>query len=162
MSLDIGVYDPVEVSFRDQSKEIGTFRAYGLELTEATFDAMQAIAEDFVEAMNGITLGTLAKWTYGQERINDNTTLPGNSSAQRENKLRIYYHDITTQKKLTASVPTIFLPSLVFLSEAKDYVNMTTPAQIVAFKTAWEDFVVNPASGNLTVIDAMEFVGTNT
>jgi len=162
MSLGIGEYSPVRVSLRDKGGEIGTFSAYGLPLVEATFDDFLALAEDFFTAINGVTLGVIVDTQYGVQNILNPIGNASSASAQRENKLLIRYHDLTTQKKLTATIPTIDLPNLVFLTEAKDKVNMALPAAVEALKVAWEDFIVNPETGNLTIIDSMEYVGRNT
>jgi len=162
MSLGIGEYSPVEIALRDKGGEIGTFSAYGLPLVEASFDDYLALAEDFYSAVNAATLGIIVHTYYGVKNILNPVGNAGSASAQRENKLLIRFHDLTTQKKMTATLPTIDLPNLVFLPEAEDKVNMTTPAAISGLVTAWEDFIVNPETGNLTVIDSMEYVGRNT
>jgi len=162
MSLPTGDYSPYRQSFRDKGGEIGTFRVYGLPLSEANFDAYIALAQDFQDAVEAATLGVVVEVEYGILTVVNPIALPASASAQRENKLLVRYHDLTTLEKMTASIPTIDLPQLVFLSEARDKVNMTTPTFIADLKTAWEDFVVNPRTANLTIIDSMEFVGRNT
>lgn len=162
MPLGIGTYYPVSVSIRDKGGEIGTFNAYGLEWDETTWVAQKALADAFFDKINGVTLGLFVKTVYGVEDILNPVGLPASASAQRENKLLVRYHDAVTSKILTATIPTIDLPNLVFLTEAKDKVDMTTPLAISSLKTAWEDFIVNPETGNLTIIDSLEFVGRNT
>jgi len=161
MPLPAGTYSPITITYRDKTGEIGTFSAYGLLNTDETFTDNDALADTFVTAQSAIGLGRIVSRYYGVYTIINPTGNASSASSQRENKLLVRYHDVTTLEKMSASIPTISLPALVFLSEARDFVNLTTPAFMPALLTAWAAFVTNPRTGNLTVIDSCEFVGRN-
>jgi len=161
MSLGAGTYNPFSASFRDKGGEIGTFSVYGPLIVEADFDDDRALATTFNAKLNAATLGQEVAWEYGIQTIVNPSAKASSASAQRENKLLVRYHDDTTLAVLTASIPTIDLPNLAFENDANDFVDMTTPAMISELKTAWEAFVVNPATGNGTIVDSMEYVGRN-
>lgn len=161
MSLGAGVYSPFSMSLRDKGGEVGNFGVYGLPLDDSTWVANQALAAAFVAKIEAATLGVTIKWTYGNENIVNPVSKAASASAQRENKLLVRYYDNTTFAKLTASIPTIDLPNLVFLTDANDYVSRITPTAMSDLVTAWQAFVVNPVTGNLTIIESFEFVGKN-
>lgn len=161
MALGAGVYSPFSISFRDKGGEIGTFGVYGLALDDTSWVANQALAATFVAKLEAATLGVTVKWVYGNETVVNPVSKAASASAQRENKLLVRYYDDTTFAKLTASIPTIDLPNLVFETDANDYVSKSTPTAISDLVTAWQAFVVNPVTGNLTIIESLEFVGKN-
>lgn len=160
-SLGAGVYYPLSVSYRDHSQEIGHLRVYSLPTSGDDFADNNTQVEAFITALNAVCLGQLVQWQWADLTVVDPIHFPASASAQRENKLLVRYHDVTTLKKLTATIPTINLPVLVFLSEAKDFVSMSTPSTIATLCTNWVATVVNPETGNLTVVDSLEFVGRN-
>jgi len=166
MGLPAGDYSPYRQSFRDKGGEIGSFGVYGLPLSAANFTAYIALAQDFQNAVEAITLGVVTQVEYGILTIVNPISNASSPSAQRENKLLVRYHDATTLEKMTATIPTIDLPNLVFETDAKDFVSKTAwgagGAVMTDFVAAWEDFVVNPRTENLTVIDSLEYVGRNT
>lgn len=163
MGLGAGTYSPFAASFRDKGGEVGTFRAYGLVMSEDDYDANQALRTSFVTALDAAVLGVLIQSDYGGElRIVNPVAKAASASAQRENKLLVRYYDSVTFAKFTASIPTIDLPQLVFETDARDFVSQASPAFIVTLKSTWQAFIVNPETNNLTVIDSMEFVGRNT
>lgn len=162
MPLGTGTYSPFEISYRDKGGEVGTMRVFGPVIDETDFTADVALAVAFVAALNAATLGQIISWQYGGGLTIVNPSAKATSaSAQRENKLLIRYHDAVTLKVLTATIPTIDLPNLVFLTEANDFVSLISPSFMSGLVTAWEDFVTNPETANLTVIDSAEFVGRN-
>jgi len=163
MSLGAGTYSPIEISLRDKGGEVGTTRAYGLPMAEEDYDTNQTARTAYVTAVDGITLGVLIQSNYGGElRIVNPVSKAASASAQRENKILVRYYDSVTFEKFTQTIPTVDLPNLVFLTEARDFVNMTTPAAVVAFVNAHQAFIVNPETDNLTTIDSLEYVGRNT
>jgi len=161
MGLPVGTYSPFRISLRDKSNEVGSFSAYGFLLTAENFAAQLALATTFRQKLEAITLGVTTQMEYGILTVVDPVSLPVSPSAQRENKLLVRYHDAVTLKVMTATIPTISLPSLVFLTDANDFVDLTTPSFMSGLVTAWEDFVTNPETGNLTIIDSAQFVGRN-
>jgi len=109
-----------------------------------------------------VTLGQLVQSNYGGElRIVNPVAKAASASAQRENKLLVRFFDSVTFKRFSYAIPTVDLPNLVFLSEARDFVDPTTPAAVVALVSAHQAFIVNPETGNLTTIENLEYVGRN-
>lgn len=162
MGLGAGQYSPFEASFRDKGGEVGTFSVYGKLIIDDDYPGDITVATAFNAAVVAACLGQEVQWNYGGvQTIVNPSGKAASASAQRENKLLVRYHDVTTLKVLTATIPTINLPVLVFLSEANDFVNLTTPAAISGLVTAWNAFVANPESNNLTVVDSFEYVGRN-
>lgn len=163
MGLGAGVYSPYAASLRDKGGEVGTFRVFGLPIDEENYDTYQGLRTTFDTALDAAVLGVLIQSDYGGElRIVNPVTKAASASAQRENKLLVRYYDSVTFARLSASIPTIDLPQLVFETDARDFVSQASPAFIVSLKAAWQAFVVNPETGNLTLIDTLEFVGRNT
>lgn len=163
MGLGAGTYSPFEVSLRDKGGEVGTMRVFGVPLVEEDYDADQALRTAFTTAIDAACLGVLIQSNYGGElRIVNPVSKAASASAQRENKLLIRYYDSVTFEKFTASLPTIDVPNLVFETDANDFVSKAAPASIVALVAAWQAFVVNPETANLTLIDSLEFVGRRT
>lgn len=157
--LPVGEYSPFDISLRDHGGEIGVMGAYGLLITEEDYDANGALAATFVAAIEGATLGVTVKWNYDNLHVVNPIDKAASASAQRENKLLVRYHDATTLEKLTYTIPTISLPSLVFLDEANDFVDLTTPAFMATLVAAHQAFIVNPRTNNPTLIDSAQFVG---
>lgn len=162
MSLGAGTYSPFDISLRDKGGEVGTLGLYGILQTAETFAANNTLAAAFKGAIVNAVLGQVIQWSYGGiTTIVNPSGKASSSSAQRENKLLIRYHDVTTLKVLTATIPTINLPNLVFLTDANDFVSLASPSFMSGLVTAWEAFISNPETGNLTVIDSAEYVGRN-
>lgn len=163
MGLGVGVYNPFEMSLRDKGGEIGSFRANG-QVTDTdggNYEDNNTAAATFEAAVAAACLGVPVKWSYQNEHILNPVDKASSASAQRENKLLIRYHGVTSLQKFTAAIPTINLPVLVFLTEANDFVNMTTPAAIATLVTQWQAFVTNPNDGNAVIVDSLEFIGRN-
>lgn len=162
MPLGAGTYSPFDLSFRDKGGEVGNFGVYGLLQNETDFAANNTLAAALKTALDAACLGQLIQWSYGGIQTIVNPSGKASSpSAQRENKLLIRYHDATTLKVMTASIPTIDLPNLVFETDANDFVSLSSPSFMTGLVTAWQAFVVNPETNNLTVIDSAEYVGRN-
>lgn len=163
MGLPVGVYNPFEASLKDKGGEVGTFRCLGLvtDTDGGNYEDNNTAAAAFVAAINGATLGVLVRWQYQNEHVVDPVSKAASASAQRENKILIRYHELMTLRPMTATLPTVDLPNLVFETDAKDFVSLTSPAFMPALTAAWAAFVTGQA-GNLTVIDSAEFVGRNT
>lgn len=165
MPLPVGTYSPFVGSLRDHGGEVGTWQMHGLLIDDANFVANQALRDAMVLAINNVTLGVTIYHDYGGlytivNPISDAASV----SAQRENKILVRYHDVTTLEKLTYTLPTVDLPALTFLTEANDMVQISgagASAAVVALVTAHEDFVVNPRTNNLTLVDSIEYVGRN-
>lgn len=121
MPLGAGTYSPFSASFRDKGGEVGNFGVHGILVTEDDWAADVALGVALLTALNAATLGVTVKWAYGGiETIVNPSGKAASASAQRENKLLIRYHDSVNLKVLTASIPTIDLPNLVFLTDANE------------------------------------------
>lgn len=174
MSLPIGAYAPFNISFRDKSGEVGNTSGFGIlpEDLEDPIDMALVITafSNFILSLQAITLGTVIKWRYFVETLNDPVTLPASPSAQRENKLLVRYHDSVTLEKATLTIPTIDLPNLSFETDAKDFVSKTVwvagGSVMTDFVTRFQAFVRVPRPddivSNPSVIDSLQFVGRNT
>jgi len=161
MPLGAGTYSPFDQSFRDKGGEVGNFGVFGLLQNAADYTANLALAAALKSALVTACLGQVVQWSYGGiQTIVNPSGKAASASAQRENKLLVRYHDAATLKVMTASIPTIDLPSLTFLTDANDFVDITA-APIAALVAAWEAFVVNPETNNLTVVDSAQYVGRN-
>jgi hypothetical protein len=162
MPLGAGNYSPFEASFRDKGGEVGNFGVYGLLQNEDDFAANNTLAEALNTALNNATLGQEVQWSYGGiQTIVNPSGKASSASAQRENKLLIRYHDAVNLKVMTATIPTIDLPNLVFETDANDFVSLSSPSFMSGLVTAWQAFVVNPETNNLTIIDSAQYVGRN-
>jgi len=162
MPLGAGEYSPFEISFRDKGGEVGNMGVYGIPVEPADETAMITAATAFKSALDAATLGVIVQWSYGGIQTIVNPSGKASSpSAQRENKLLIRYHDATNLKVMTASIPTIDLPNLVFETDANDFVSLSSPSFMSGLVTAWQAFVTNPETGNLTIVDSAQYVGRN-
>lgn len=163
MPLGIGTRNPFEISFRDKSDSIGTMRCYALltDVDGGNYEDNNTAAAAFVAALDAATLGVVARWQYQNEHIVNPVSIPSSASAQRENKLLVRFHDVTTLAKNTFTIPTIDLPNLVFETDAKDFVSKSSPAAIATLVTQIQTFVTSPTDGNLVIVDSLEFVGRN-
>lgn len=159
MALGAGHYFPFEASFRDHSDKVGTMRVYVIPFDPDTLADNLIQVTAFNTAIVGAVLGQEIKWSWDGEHVVNPVAIPASASAQRENKLLVRYHDSVTFKKLTATIPTINLPVLIFETDAHDFVSKTSPSSIALITTEWSSTVVNPETGNLTIVDSFEFVG---
>lgn len=160
MSLPAGDYSPATLTYLDRSAEKSTMQVYGTLLTALNFAAQATLWEAFYDAVDALTLGTSVRRHYEIEQTFAEA-IPVSNLAQRENKLLVMYRDATNGQKFTVTVPTIDLSKLTFLTGAGDNVSLTTGAEVIAFVTAFEDFVINPVTTNATVIASLKFVGRN-
>lgn len=162
MSLGVGVYAPAKITFLDSMRKKGSLECYGVVLTAGNFDAKRAL---FAHVTTGLVAKTLAL-TNGVEVANEygiETTflenLPGDTLAARQNKFLVRYKDNTTAQKLTLTIPTADLSAVTFLTGAGDNIALNTPAAVTEWITAFQNFAVNPNTGNPVTVYGMEFVG---
>lgn len=139
--------------------ETTTFRVPIATLTAANVVAQQGLQTAFNVAVAGITLGQVNKTTLVYAETQG---VPGPSSnplAQREIKWLCRYHDATDNQNYQISLGTADISLLENNSEFLDL----TADEGLAFKDAWEDFVVSPSDPtHATVLDSVQFVGRNT
>lgn len=172
--LGNGTYHPSEISYWDKSLEVGTFRVYGAVVTATIDDDAVVNFTDqstkwaaLVTAANAIGLGLVRSARWVNEVITNANPAQSavNQGASREIKLLIQYQDNTTQKRLTATFPALNLAKVTYLPQAGDFVAITDDqgagAEIVAFVTAFQNYVVNPATNNPVTIVGLKVVGRN-
>lgn len=162
MPLPAGTYYPASISLYDQSRETGVLEVFGAPIVEGTYDDGVTAFLAFLSAVNAMTIGTVIKTEYGGYRTLAVVALPGTNLAQRENKLFVKYQDNVTGEKYTSTIPTVDLTKVVFLPEAKDFVSLTAPAEMVTLVTQWQTFVKAARTGNAVTVTGAKFVGRNT
>jgi len=160
MSRPAGLYGDWSVSFRDAGNEIGT--ASGTARVVIGTDAASNIQtqvtlfDTFITKMDVLTLGAQTRQQY----VNENTITnaqPTNGAA-RELKLLVQYQATNTGKRYTLSIPTLdpTIPVYVINVNAKDVIQVNTPAAISEFVTAFNAFVVAPDIPNVAGVYAID------
>jgi hypothetical protein len=154
MGLAPGTRAKGSISFRDAGNEIGVFSCTGPDLAAATIAANEALWATLVAAAGALTLGAVTKQKYSNE-VTQATVQPENGAA-REIKLLIQYQvsgGANTGARWTATLPTLdtTLVSYVINVNARDVVDPTVGAELLAFIAAFEAFAVDPANGTGTV-----------
>lgn len=167
-SLGNGTYHPASITFWDKSREKGTMEVYGLPVTSVNFTTISGLWASVISASIALANGLI----YSQRWVNlfiANAYPPDDDITQeavREIGLKVLYIDSTTQKKFEATLPTLNLSLVTYLSQAKDFVAVTAEqgagAEVIAFVGAFEGFVVNPNTGNGTTVVGLKVVGKNT
>lgn len=127
-------------------------------LTPADVAATETLCGNLLIAVQNISLGSNlnSNLTYARHILGASPA--ASTAAQRENKWLCRYHDTTTYKKYTVSLPCADLTKLVSGSEFL----VLTGGPGAAFKTAFEALVVPPDnSSNVVALDSVQFVGRN-
>lgn len=175
MALGNGTYHRSHITFWDKSKEKSTFEVYGVPVT-ATYvdpDVVNFTAQSVAwAALYDAAVDMVLGLPYAQQWVNEViiNANPAQSaidqSAIRESKLLIQYINQTTQRQLTATLPTINLELLTYLPQAKDFVAITAGqgagAEVVAFVAGFEGYARDPnAPSNLISVVGLKVVGRN-
>jgi hypothetical protein len=152
-----------EVSFtiKDYSGETSTHQVDTPEITAANFAAMVdagGLIPDYYDALNGITIGNIAKERITAEVIEISSANAGSAWAQVESKWLVRYRD-TVDGAAPVYRREIACPDATLLSPNSDLMNLAAGAGL-AFVTAAEALWVSPA-GNPIEILSVEFVGRN-
>lgn len=127
----------------------------GVDLTAGNFDAQVTEQNALRNAVNAITLGELTKVTRVAVESPQPGANPASPFAQRELKWLVRYHDDVTGKRATLEIPCA---DLAKLDPNNEDIADTSDADIAAFITAFEAYVLGP-SGNNAVVDQIVFVG---
>lgn len=165
MGVAPGTRNKASISYRDAGNEIGIFSCIGPDLTEADFDAKEALWTTLVATVDALTLGARTKISYAYQTTSA-TTQPTNGAA-REFKLLVQYQvssGANTGARWTCTIPTLdpSKVSYVVNVNAKDIVNPAVGTELLAFQAAFEDFAVDPANGTgAVVIVGYKVVGRN-
>lgn len=136
--------------------ETGNWQVPVTTLTAANYVAKKALIDALAAAVAAIRIGNTAITTVTIERLVSGSGPAASPLAQRENKLLIRYHDITTLQKYQVSIPTFDLTLLAGNSEF-----LALGAGVgAALKSAFEAIVVAPGDATHSVImDSAQFVG---
>jgi len=127
-------------------------------LTAANYVAQSALIAALASAVAALLLGNLHQHETVIERILVSDLPAASQLAQRENKLLLRYHDVSTLEKFRVSLPTFDLTQLPLHSEFLDL----TAGNGQALKTAFEAIVLSPNGANAVLLDSAQFVGRNT
>jgi hypothetical protein len=128
-------------------------------LTAANYTAQSANIDALETAVMALVIGALqTRQTVIDRRLVSAQPAPS-SLAQRENKMLLRYHSVTTSQKFQVSIGTFDLTKLMPNSE---FVDLSTGLG-GALKTAFQAIVVSPDnSGDTVILDSVQFVGRNT
>jgi len=139
---------PATLSLRDAGNEATSFQVWGAILTAANYAAQTALFDTLVTQAMDLVLGAKASTNYGN-KVDFVWAQPENGAAA-EIALSVSYRDATTGQKFTAKLGTLdpAIPDYVVNVNAKDVVQLTSPAVIVDFITAFDAFAKNPYTGN--------------
>lgn len=146
------------VTIRDHSNELSTFQVRVDDQAGADVwtvvtglgSALEALVEDLI-------IGTLASIVYRQDAIADDPSTPANGFAQRENGLRLFYHDDDNGKKYNLTIATPDSGTLAVPGTDEVPLAQTDVAALV---TWLESNMLSP-EGNAIVIDKAVLVGRN-
>lgn len=128
-------------------------------LTAANVVAQQALVINLENAIDGVTIGEMAKSEIVFDRDILSQDPAASTLAQRENKWLMRYHGNTLNQNFQVSVGTADLTQLPNNSE---FLDLTAGAGL-ALKTAFEAIVKSPNDGAEAVtLDSVQFVGRNT
>jgi len=141
--------------------ETASFSVAVATLSAANYVAKRALIQTLSDKIADIVLGNQVLIDVTIDREITGTGPATTVLAQRENKLLIRYHDTTTHKKFTVSIPTFDLTELPDHSEFLDITTAATPGNDL--KVAFEAIVVSPDDdSHAVVMDSAQFVGRNT
>lgn len=152
-------------TLRDATAEPTTHNVFFDEITAVSLPGLLTALGNYQTALVGITIGQLAKHSWGEDTIDSNAT-PSDPAAQRESKLLVQYQGATTEKPYTLTIGTIDPDVLVFLPGGGDAVAFTAAngasAEIQAWVTAFEALASAPDDeAENVVVTGMRYVGRN-
>jgi len=128
-------------------------------LTAANVAAQSALIINLENAIDGVTIGEMAKSEIVFERQILSAEPAASTLAQRENKWLMRYHGNTLNQKFQVSVGTA---DLTLLDSGSEFLDLTADEGL-ALKTAFEAIVKSPNDGAEAVtLDSVQFVGRNT
>jgi len=141
----------------DFDSEKTVFEVSAPVLTAANFDAQATLRAALGTAIANITLGTLNQAVFGNVDFQTNTP-PASEIAQRESRWLIRYVDDVTQTLYHVTLGTADLVDHMSAS-AKGFADLAD-ADVAAFVTAFEAYVLSPVGNAVTIQDIMH-VGSN-
>lgn len=162
MALPVSFYT---VSINDNTlRSNGTPESTGMGVAVTTLNAGNVVAQSALivnleNAIDGVTIGVMAKSEIVFERQILSALAAGSPLAQRENKWLLRYHGVTLNQKFQVSIGTA---DLTLLSNNSEFLDLTA-AEGLALKTAFEAIVKSPNDGaEAVILDSVQFVGRNT
>lgn len=161
----IGGTQGVTETLRDDSGEITSHHVYTGEITAVSLPGLLTQIGAYRTAVEGITLGIVAKESWGEDTVVSNAT-PTNGAA-REYKLLVQYQGATTEKPYTLTIGTVDPSVIVRLPGGGDAVAFEAAngasAAIQAWVTAFEAMAKAPDDeAESVVVVGMRTVGRNT
>ncbi len=174
MSLGNGTFHPASVTYWDKSRELSSFRVYGRVVTATILSTdvvnftAQSVAWAALQASaNALVRGLIQKAHWVNEVVVN--AYPDvddiDQQAVRETKLLIQSIDSITQARLTNTLPTLNLSLVTYLSQAKDFVAVTTAqgagTEVTDFVGDFETYCINPNTGNALMVVGLKVVGRN-
>lgn len=139
--------DYYSITLRDESLETSNMRLRIVPIIEAEFDDRVTEVAALKAAIDGLTLGTVAKEQI-EVGVLASSTAPSDVNAQRERKWLCYYSDDVTSEEFQFEMPTADLANghkIAF----QDNANLTD-AEWTAFITAFEAVVLSPRGNAVT------------
>lgn len=145
-------------TYLDASNEKSSVTVTGPTLVAGNIAAQTTLMNSLITAIAAIILGTHSKTAVVASEAQLSDVPPVNQFAQRENKWLVTYTGNTSNKKFQVEIPTPDLDKLVPGTDLAD----ATDADVIAFVTAFEAFVLSPDNGTEAVtVLSIRFVGRN-
>jgi len=141
------------ISMRDYSGETSSFAVLGADMSAATYNDILNDIADLEDAIEGVTLGTIARGVIEAVVTEGSQANPTNVWAQRENKWMIEYADTVTGDVFRRELPTA---DLSLLRPGSELMDLSTGAGL-AFKEAFEAYVTSE-DGNPVEIQRVYYV----
>jgi len=154
MGMAPGTRQKASISYRDAGNEIGRFSCYGEVITDSNYTAQVALWATLLTATDAMVLGARTQDVYN-DITNYATTQPTNG-ATRELKLLVQYQvnsGANTGARWACTIPTLNVArvSYVVNINAKDVVDPSVGAQLLAWIAAFEAFARDPLISTETV-----------
>lgn len=151
-----------KLSVRDNSREISRTDVNIDDITVGNIGDILTAVGVFRAAVDGITLGVMAKEALVMDETNLSAAAPASPLAQRGVKWKVQYSDNTEffdppvnaipnagyQQIFTNSIPTA---DLSLLDDGEEELDLTAGPGL-AFKTAWDAFVKSPYGGDSVLL----------
>jgi hypothetical protein len=149
-------------TFRDWGGELSGVKVYNGAITGASIAGFLTEYGALKTALQGITLGTLAKDQWVGDATEISGSNPASPLAQRETKLLVTYIGDTSQKKYTLTVPTLDLAGNPPNVGQGDSIDLDVSAAMISFIAAFEQIARTPDNDTETVtVIRLRHVGRN-
>ncbi len=143
------------LTYRDNTSEMSTATFQGANFTAGNLVAQEGLQDAIVTAIAGIADGVLAKTVRVAAETEGSASVPA-VGVQREVKFMARWHAGTEQHR--TEIPCADLSQLV---SGTEQVNLAAGAGL-AFKTAFDAYVVGDDGVTAGVLDSLTFVTRNT